>query len=318
MTSSVNFDDILFSILIGAIPTSSMLIASFALMNLKVPPLVEACFQNFCSGLILAAVAMELFPLMSPSSTTTSFDSVVGTTLGFILGTCTINGMHQLIDSFENEEHEHDGEDVEIPKCEVSCRNYLKQRQIASENQKNEFGSMKSIDLSSKTKVESNTKPIMAGFTDYLPWSSFKRASVPAVEMKKSNQENEKSRICGEVNGKTVCYSLLAPYDISTTPDAEEMDVEKLDLDIDGCEKDGYDSESILYAAIAIATPNHRAHIKEHFVEILNAIVVLENNASTLFLADRSPLEISQAEKLAEAIDEEIHMLQYRLDHTRR
>lgn len=78
MHTTSYMEDIFFSILIGGIPTTSMLIASFALMNLKIPPLIEACFQNFCAGLILAAVAMELLPLMAPSSTLTPFCSALG------------------------------------------------------------------------------------------------------------------------------------------------------------------------------------------------------------------------------------------------
>lgn len=50
---------------IGAIPTVCMLLASMVLYSIEVSDHVEAAFQNFAAGLILAAVAAELFPLVA-------------------------------------------------------------------------------------------------------------------------------------------------------------------------------------------------------------------------------------------------------------
>lgn len=41
--------------LIGAIPTISMIVASAVLTSINVTGLVEAAFQNFAAGLIIAA-----------------------------------------------------------------------------------------------------------------------------------------------------------------------------------------------------------------------------------------------------------------------
>lgn len=297
MATEYNADDILFSILIGAIPTASMLIASFALMNLKVQPLIEACFQNFCAGLILAAVAIELLPLMSPSETTTPFNSVVGTTLGFILGVAMINGVSQLIDSFENESHNHQPEYVSAPPCDVSCKDYVHSSN-ATQNpaplyEMSPNGGRRSIAT--------------------LPWMSSNIVALERTAGKELAPEKETTKM---LSGTKQSYGQSVPYAI-LTQQKDEFEVQKYDLDRAGCAEDGYDHEAILYAAMAIATPSHRAHIKEHFVEIMNAIFVLESNATSLMSA-KSPLELRQSEKLAEEIDEEIHMLQYRLDHTRR
>lgn len=299
MTTYFKVDDILFSILIGSIPTFSMLLASFALINLKVQPLIEACFQNFCAGLILAAVAMELFPLMAPSDIISPYCSTVGTSLGFILGIAMINGVDQLISSFENDSHSH-GDAVEVPKCDVSCKNYLAQK---------ESGENKSV-LNNSQKWELSPN---GNRRSVLPWMSTNlsgREREPGMEMTGIPTSNETSKI---LNGSTK-LSYSQPYTLVVK---EEIDVGKFDLDRAGCAEDGYDHEAILFAAIAIATPSHRAHIKEHFLEIMNAIFVLENNALSL-MRGQCPLEVRQSEKLAEEIDEEIHMLQYRLDHTRR
>lgn len=50
---------------VGAIPTVCMLLASMVLYTVEVSDHVEAAFQNFAAGLILAAVAAELFPLVA-------------------------------------------------------------------------------------------------------------------------------------------------------------------------------------------------------------------------------------------------------------
>ena len=47
------------------VPSLSMIFCSFAASHLGVSPEVEACFQNFAAGLVLFAVAGELFPLLS-------------------------------------------------------------------------------------------------------------------------------------------------------------------------------------------------------------------------------------------------------------
>ena len=312
MTTTFNVEDVIFSILIGAIPTCSMLLASFALMNLKVQPLIEACFQNFCAGLILAAVAMELFPLMAPSDIISPFCSAVGTSFGFILGIAMINGVDQIIDSFENDQHAH-GDTVDIPKCDVSCKGYIQKTQNKCNNC--DTGEMNSV-LNATNKWE--LSPSGGRHTPSVkPWmsTSASNSAKPSMEMtvntsKNSNQESSKI-----LNG-TAKPSYSQPYSLVSST-KEEIDVDKFDLDRAGCAEDGYDHEAILYAAIAIATPSHRAHIKEHFLEIMNAIFVLESNAVSL-MSGQCSREVGQSEKLAEEIDEEIHMLQYRLDHTRR
>ena len=41
--------------LVGAIPTVSMILTSMLLSSIEVSPMVEAGFQNFAAGLIIAA-----------------------------------------------------------------------------------------------------------------------------------------------------------------------------------------------------------------------------------------------------------------------
>ena len=53
MTGSIT--GVALGFLVGAIPTVSMTIASIVLTSISVTALVEAAFQNFAAGLILAA-----------------------------------------------------------------------------------------------------------------------------------------------------------------------------------------------------------------------------------------------------------------------
>lgn len=298
MLNYFNFEDILFSILIGAIPTCSMLLASFALMNLKVQPLIEACFQNFCAGLILAAVAMELFPLMAPSELISPFSSIIGTSFGFTLGISMINGVDQLISSYEKDSYKY-SDHGDKPKCEVSCKKY--QEDIAESK----------VTINTSQKIESS--PLG---TRRMPWmSSSVNPRESYIEIKGLAKDSESTKILNRQN--SISKQSYSQQYALITKQRDEIDVANFDLDRAGCAEDGYDHEAILYAAIAIATPAHRAHIKEHFLEIMNAIFVLESNTISLMTGNDS-LELRQSEILAEDIDEEIHMLQYRLDHTRR
>ena len=59
----------------------------------------------------------------------------------------------------------------------------------------------------------------------------------------------------------------------------------------------------------------HRDHIREHLNELVESIGGVEHRAQKL-LAPSIPVEAE--EELSEAIDEQIHLLHYKLDHTRR
>ena len=50
-----NMSGVELGFIVGAVPTVAMIIASWILSNIEVGPLVEAGFQNFAAGLILAA-----------------------------------------------------------------------------------------------------------------------------------------------------------------------------------------------------------------------------------------------------------------------
>eukprot|EP01034_Spumella_vulgaris_P025457 gene25457-31921_t len=69
-------------------------------------------------------------------------------------------------------------------------------------------------------------------------------------------------------------------------------------------------------ASQAIAAPNHKQHIQEHLYELSDSISLMESKS--LGLLDSAQMSVRESEEAAEKIDEEIHRLQYKLDHCRR
>lgn len=68
-------------------------------------------------------------------------------------------------------------------------------------------------------------------------------------------------------------------------------------------------------ASKAIENHSHRSHILEHLNELLGIIKGIEDKSVALA---NEELMVREQEELAEQIDESIHTLQYKVDHTRR
>lgn len=96
-----------------------MLASSIALTNIEVHKYLEAAFQNFAAGLILAAVASELFPLMITG--VTDDQTWIGVTVGFVVGLGVLNGMEVVIDYFssEDDDEEHAAQKTESEKFKM-------------------------------------------------------------------------------------------------------------------------------------------------------------------------------------------------------
>lgn len=77
-----------------------------------------------------------------------------------------------------------------------------------------------------------------------------------------------------------------------------------------------WDHISVIRSVHAINIPTHRDHIIEHMKEILENIHDIEENAGKLMHG--AVAEVVAEEKVAEAVDEALHQVQYKLDHCRR
>jgi len=94
-------------LIIGSIPTLSMLFTSLLVIyndNITVNKFVEAGFQMFCSGLILAATSIELFPLLDDNNGMSLLSVFAAIWFGFSIGLIVIYGVNIFVNSFEDNE----------------------------------------------------------------------------------------------------------------------------------------------------------------------------------------------------------------------
>jgi hypothetical protein len=94
---------------IGAIPTTFMILCLFITSKVTMNKNLEACFQNFAAGLIIAATASELFPLMTEN--VTQSESSGGIAIGFVFGLLVIYGVDYVVDKIENSDGDGEGHD---------------------------------------------------------------------------------------------------------------------------------------------------------------------------------------------------------------
>jgi len=224
----------------------AMMIASWILAKFEVSLIVEAGFQNFVAGLILAhslteicpsLVAAELFPLMLEESKT---DSMVGITIGFVVGLALLHGLEGLIEYIE--------------------------------------------DLSLSTSSHDDDKD-RSSPTDY---QIMKTLPEGFLHLDDGNQDVEAGLAL------TSNYSPMASHK----------------------EYVNWNDESIKVSSKAFEQPDHRNHILEHMKEVSQQIIHMESESNRLLEDEKiSPHEV---EEIAERIDENIHGLQYKLDHCRR
>lgn len=97
--------------LVVLLPTIAMVIGSFGALCARIPEKLQACTQNFSAGLLISAVAGELYPLISPKKTAdgsgpTDHEIYAGLVGGFVLGLIFMFGLEKLTDSMEEEEEE--------------------------------------------------------------------------------------------------------------------------------------------------------------------------------------------------------------------
>jgi hypothetical protein len=76
-----------------------------------------------------------------------------------------------------------------------------------------------------------------------------------------------------------------------------------------------WEDEDVIEASKALSQPAHRGHIREHLLELIEALKHIDAHSKQLV---NPTLSNHECERIAELIDEQIHALQYKLDHSRR
>jgi hypothetical protein len=108
-------------LLVGAFPTVAMLFSSWLFVNVEVKPHIEAVFQNFAAGLVLGAVAQELFPLMNENKSGSNF---WGVCTGFMAGIILVYAVESVVDLiFGGYEEDEDDERRRTLSDEISDAN---------------------------------------------------------------------------------------------------------------------------------------------------------------------------------------------------
>lgn len=109
------------AVLVVAAPTVCMLLGSVSVLCARVPETLQACFQNFSAGLLISAVAGELYPFLSgsretpggvPSSKLNSNLCLIG---GFAFGLAFMFGLGRLAELME-------GGDKDVEEQEIWMR----------------------------------------------------------------------------------------------------------------------------------------------------------------------------------------------------
>jgi len=84
-------------LLVALAPALLMLLGSIAVFFVRVPEKLQACTQNFSAGILLAAVAGELFPLLDTSDDTAKvMDRYIGLCGGFFVALIFMFGLEYL------------------------------------------------------------------------------------------------------------------------------------------------------------------------------------------------------------------------------
>lgn len=220
-----------------------MIFATCALTYVKVSERVEAALQNLAAGLILAAVACELFPIMRDDqggeyggiST-----SDIGISIGFAIGLLTIYGMEYLT-------------------------HVMEEMSTGSNKKGDEYQLLAETDDSPVTDSALTTSLIPSEFQDVF-------------------------------------------YDDPDNPHTPELVQDLANVQ--------FEESHVEIASNAImSSPQHKDHIREHLMELLESIKFMEERS---FALTNHSLPIREVESIAESIDERIHSLQYKLDHCRR
>jgi len=134
-----------YGLILGFIPASFMIFSSFVMMNHSVSELTEAILQNFSAGMIISAVAAELYPQLKNEATSKGV-TLLGVTVGFICACILLYGIEGLIDSFNDEDEDGEDEKGSHKSSSKNSSGKISRALLHSSSQKNGYQSISSIE----------------------------------------------------------------------------------------------------------------------------------------------------------------------------
>mmetsp|Transcript_78836 Transcript_78836/g.255730 ORF Transcript_78836/g.255730 Transcript_78836/m.255730 type:complete len:454 (+) Transcript_78836:1-1362(+) len=98
------------------LPAGVMLVGSIAVFCVRVPAKLQAAFQNLSAGILISAVAGELYPLIvEPANDASPWKHYVALVAGFVIALLAMFGLGYLTGGAEDEEHEEQEEGEKQP-----------------------------------------------------------------------------------------------------------------------------------------------------------------------------------------------------------
>lgn len=254
------------------LPTISMLLCSAYFYNLSVNSMIEACLQNFAAGLIIAAVAMELFPIMKNTAMNNSpLECTCGIILGFTFGLLLVHGVDDLVSFLlDKKDQITNGEGLDT----------------SNSNSNGDYNKINDSDDIEKNANDTKKRNDLSGSFDIF------------------EDDNDNTSVGSSVSSDDNDYKIS----IEIAKNRHKQN------------NDRWKEDAIEESSLLIGLPQHRKHIREHLVEIQQSILLMQKHSELLSRGGSSQvkLNLQDMEQNAELIDEEVHKLQYKIDHTRR
>lgn len=129
-------------------------------------------------------------------------------------------------------------------------------------------------------------------------------------------EEND-GRICTRKKEESV--HSVAPSPVKTYPRGYEQagtaDDAELNELVKQVELGAWREEEVERSSKILSSPAHRTHIQDHLHELSELVKFIEEKVKDLFNPE---ISVRECEHIAEYMDEKVHTLQYKLDHTRR
>jgi hypothetical protein len=274
------------------------------------------------------AVGAELFPLVTIG--VSKHDMIIGVSVGFVIGLGLVFGLETVIDCITNssiscgttksqgdlsDSDNEITEETKSPNCllvgdekhtegDIELGIPRNQKSTASPNSTRK----------GKTPSDSNTTtPTPDERTRLVPFTKTKvDADFGVIEdeyLKQPHKHLVKEAVPGAAAAQNGGQARTSPRTRSRSSSNGEQ------VHYEAAPDAEWDDDTVKVSARALRLPQHRGHIMEHLHELMESIQSIEMNC--LRLADCSR-PVSQLEQISEQIDEATHLLQYKLDHTRR
>lgn len=348
---------LILGLIVGFIPSVSMLGASLVGFQLNVSPLLEATAQNFCAGrcnkttihvfnikyfylgLIIGAVAKELFPQIS--DVTAGKSNFFSVSCGFIFGLVFFHFLDYFI-SFMQSILE-SCVDVKVEETIENTVNEATPLKLSSSAPYLPGGYQNYTHFQASPAVGS---PGLQGFSSNTPPNIPLLFDIPREDMESDKQQfsfvsnnfiiptktqsNRQSTTSFHHNhsqltppGTTSMHMMLKDEENHRQHDEHDHeDDDNETKSIQSHNSIGYNDDQtvLLLTSHAFTSSEHRKRVINHIHHLLSTVQRMQDQSNRLMASqynDRMSSSI-QIEEICDEIDQNIHRLQYDVDHCRR